>query len=71
MGDARTQGTLMAGVLMTAAAHHLPAQGATSARRTLVVLEAAIALCAVGGGIYGLAGAQGRAERVARRLTVS
>lgn len=43
---------------MTAAAHQMPARGARSVRRALVALEAVVALNAVGGGIYGLAGAK-------------
>src|SRR5437763_4255242 len=44
--------------MMTATAHHIPTRSAKSARRSLVALEALIALNAIGGGIYGLAGAK-------------
>jgi hypothetical protein len=43
---------------MTATAHHIPAPSAKSARRSLIALEAVIGLNAVGGGVYGLAGAK-------------
>jgi hypothetical protein len=43
---------------MTATAHHIPVRSAASVRRVLVALEAVIALNAVGGGVYGLAGAK-------------
>ena len=43
---------------MSAIAHPIRARSAESARRLLVVLEAVIALNAIGGGVYGLAGAK-------------
>jgi hypothetical protein len=43
---------------MTATAHPIPVRSAKSVRGVLVALEAVIALNAVGGGVYGLAGAK-------------